>query len=1241
MMALDVATTPLREISSHFQRSINLTYDAGNADYVAGYIPTPNGAEALATIFDGTMPASRQRAYVLHAAYGSGKSLLGLVLSAFASHDPNCQDAISIVQERLKRIAPEQAKCIDHYLDRGVRLLPVVLTGNEGNLGIALTRALSRALIQHNISSLRLDTQFQAALDAISLWEISYPSAYQQLQECLTEKNTSLSQLLEGLHRFDSNTLKLFEQIYPQITAGSHFELNTSAPLDNIFYTAAKALHGFGYAGIIIVWDEFGRFLESTVGDAFGSEAALLQSFAEFCNRSGSYQVHLVLITHRLISGYAAGLPLSHQQEWARIAERFRAHDVSCDSSFSYRLIAEALTIPETAAWHEFAEKYRFRFDQLTAFSLELSLFEELDDVVLRQQIIERVWPLHPLSVYALPRLSSRVAQNERTLFTFLAAYEPGTLIEHLMNRQNTNEWWLIGLDVIWDYFSEAIRADVKSGGTHSIWSGAMYAFSKIDANDDLACALVKTLAILLIVGEINIQSRAAVGQVVPTTELLTWALEATKGEITTHLETLAQRRAVIHRRADGYWTFTRGSDIDLDAELQVLRDRFAPTQQQMRQILERDFPPPFHLPRGYNQERCITRFFKGLYRWPNEIKNTCDEEFLKQLGGSGYADGAIIYILATNAAEREEAIKTVQTLPGGRVVYIIPDQPLLIMEPIRDLFALYDLSNNPGFLQKDERLAGEITFFIEDAQRRLMRALSPLLESDLSKATWWWYENERWYSRQQTVESISRLLSRLCYGWFSETPILNNELVNQYAPSGQQERAMEKVIDALLKYPHDMLPPDLHLAGHGPDWLIARTLLFNTKLIHPTAVGYYVLKEPAGDTSLTHLWGIVQGFLNNATENECEISSLLDKLQSPPFGLRKGVLPVLLAAMLRPRLSVLTLRQNKRVISPITGQIFINLCKHPEEYTIELIPWDVRRASLWSVLKDRIGSYLTDQEKAEQPFNALSVGLLRWLQSQPRYCRDTISLSLEAQRFRNLLRKAQREPAQVLAYELLELLDDGSVDITSDGDAYRQMLIQHLLRLMDEVATAYQKLLYSLDRFTKETFAADASDGHTALRSWLATVEKQVGKSLGSFRFSDKLAERLVQVICQDDPIPDGLFWDQISKAILGIALNDWNDRSSETFRQKLLEAKERVEHEVFELASGESSVKLSVSLPTKDEQTYRFRSSNLSLQGQRILQNFKSTLEIAGRPLSPDEKRQIALALLEYVMGGSNFDD
>src|SRR6266849_39051 len=205
-MSLDVVTTPLRAVTPHFQRSINLTYDVGDADYVANYIPTPNGAKALATILDDALSNTGQRAHVLHAAYGSGKSLLGLVLGTFASHDPGCHNAISVVQDRLQRTFPEQAEHVDIYLNSGKRLLPVILSGDEGYFSTALTKALSRALAQHDIAELYLPTQFQAALNVIELWKYTYPEAYQQLASRLSERGTSLDWLTTGLHALERTT---------------------------------------------------------------------------------------------------------------------------------------------------------------------------------------------------------------------------------------------------------------------------------------------------------------------------------------------------------------------------------------------------------------------------------------------------------------------------------------------------------------------------------------------------------------------------------------------------------------------------------------------------------------------------------------------------------------------------------------------------------------------------------------------------------------------------------------------------------------------------------------------------------------------------------------------------------------------------------------------------------------------------------------------------------------------------
>jgi len=72
-----------------------------------------------------------------------------------------------------------------------------------------------------------------------------------------------------------------------------------------------------------------------------------------------------------------------------------------------------------------------------------------------------------------------------------------------------------------------------------------------------------------------------------------------------------------------------------------------------------------------------------------------------------------------------------------------------------------------------------------------------------------------------------------------------------------------------------------------------------------------------------------------------------------------------------------------------------------------------------------------------------------------------------------------------------------------------------------------------------------------------------------------------------------------------------------------------------VQDLIEDEKAINFSIEMPDSGKSDFRFRSSDLSPQGQRILQNFKSTMEVAGRPLSIDERRKVALAFMVHIMG------
>lgn len=62
---------------------------------------------------------------------------------------------------------------------------------------------------------------------------------------------------------------------------------------------------------------------------------------------------------------------------------------------------------------------------------------------------------MHPLTALSLMKLNEQVAQNERTLFTFLST--PDGLIQHFI-RNNCGDYELATVDLVYDYFHTSIR---------------------------------------------------------------------------------------------------------------------------------------------------------------------------------------------------------------------------------------------------------------------------------------------------------------------------------------------------------------------------------------------------------------------------------------------------------------------------------------------------------------------------------------------------------------------------------------------------------------------------------------------------------------------------------------------------------------------------------------------------------------------------------------------------------------
>ncbi|MBA3871694.1 MAG: hypothetical protein H0X30_21305 [Anaerolineae bacterium] len=1208
-----VVSNQLIRFSTRFQRAVHLRYDLRNPEAIDRYIPTVSGVQALESILKGTEVQATQRAHVLYAAYGSGKSLIAVCIASILE---NRNDLLLNNEALLSRIGDTDTTIADlaeKYLHSHKRLMPVVLSGNEGEFATALIRALSRALNEAGLGDVQPTTRFDAALKTLNQWHGDYPHALHAFEQLLLKDyNSTLDSLDNALKAQDEEAFKVFEAIYPQVTAGAIFDRFSEVSPELVYRDVALALVEYGYTGIVVIWDEFGRYLEGRTTDIFRGEAASLQNFAETCNYSGEQQIHLMLFTHKELQSYTANLPKAYQQEWSRIEGRFQRHNVTSDPYVAYRLIANSLEHTDTALVYELFPQVEA--DRLVNETINYQLFNLFasEDI---SEFIYATYPLHPLTVYALVRLSNRVAQNERTMFTFLVADEPKSLQGLLREIELDFGEKLIRPDTLWDYFEGAIRADVGVNGTHRIWAGVTNALDKIPSgidNKELAIRIVKTLGVLLICVD--------QGAIRPSTGLLEWVIGHEGVEDI--LKGLSRRKAIINRKIDGYWTFTNGSDVDFEQKLAEMLERTNPTPVQLRRLLDQLTPAPTTLARRYNQERAITRYFTGIYRWVYEVEDTPWDLLISQTGNS---DGLVVYLLTDDSVSHESIRNSIEAHP--RVLYVFSEKPLThITELLRELFALQELENDPTLRQHEDsqRVRREISWLIEDAQLRLEREIGALIDPLLGKSVWIKFKNETVEGYQVSNASYpTRLVSQVCDAVYSDTPVFNSEGLNKHYPTTQQLKASQKVINAMFNHE---LSGTLGLEGYGPEVLNLNTLLIAPSILRQHD-GQWIIALPP-DERLAIVWQIIDDYLlNTCLEGARTIEPLVQILTEKPYGLRLGILPLLFSAVLYRHLRVTTIRKDGRVQMPITGELVSEIFTSPTNYTIEVGEWNDRLEVLWRAILSRFSSHIHQSEYYHQPLTLLPNVMIRWLQSQSQFCRQTRKLSADVLRFRDLIRVAQTEPAKVLFYELPDLLNI-QVDAT-------QSQIEELLdSLLTAISNAYLDLQRRLDRFTQKEFGQREKDGFSAMKTWLNQMQGSDSIRITDFRFGTLISQKFVATLLEADDA-DGQFWDKLSNAVTGIHLRDWTDQSETRFYDVIVNARQDVEREVKQLVAEESVIALSLQLPDNTEREFRFRSTDLSAQGKRLLQNFMSTLEIAGRPLSADEKRQIAVAFLLHVMG------
>jgi hypothetical protein len=928
---------------SRFTRSVHLERDLFDPNALEGYVLTGAARRALRRLVSGGLGGTRQRAWTLTGPYGTGKSAFALFAADLFAHRHERRAAHS--WKLLDRGDADLARDAQKKLE--VSLWPVVVTGSQEPLGVALLRGLKRSLE-------RRQTKATARM---------VPEVSRQLRRAL---NGTVPSAREVSDLFASTVLALCR--------GSQ-----------------------STGGMLLVVDELGKLLEHSAAHPEDSDVYVFQALAE--SAAGQSHPFLILgILHQDFSAYTTALSSQDRAEWEKVRGRFEdiAFEESADDML--RLVAEARSMATTARTSEVPKSFKASCDEAWKLDLAPPRLGHAEFTYLALAC----WPLHPLVSVILGYLFRRLAQNERSVFSFLESAEPFGLRDFMDSRDSAASVYRI--DCLYDYVTNALGQSLYLSARGKRWAEVETALSHVPNADPVQVFLIKSIGLLSALGDWR-NARA-------TRDILHSAASGlfSREEINRGLTALKQASAVVERRYNNTLSLWEGSDVDLDERVREAANHVAaaPTAQ----FLSREFAPPPIVARRHSYETGTLRYFPVSLAMTSGVARALETPL-------SHAAGRVLILIPETPKEETEAergAKSAELASRVDTLVAVIRNVRGLRDAAQELQCLEWVRSHTPELEGDATARRELRARMAALRQRLERLIALALDpSDTAVRA------ARWFYQGQPLQIVSRRsfqeqLSSMCDQLYASTPRIRNELINRRELSSAAAKARRNLIEAMITHPTE---PDLGIAGTPPEKSMYLSLLAASG-IHRRSSDGWCFHSPRvdADPGMRAVWAAIETCFKQSERGAHPISVLFDVLRQPPFGLTDGPIPVLFCAALIANDADVALYEQGSFVPELTVAAFERLMKAPEQFAVQR--WHVKgvRAEVFHQLAQMLGRDGLSANSTKARILQVVRPLCRFAAQLPAYTRNTQRLSEEPVAVRKCLLEA-RQPDALLFTEL------------------------------------------------------------------------------------------------------------------------------------------------------------------------------------------------------------------------------
>ena len=925
-----------------------------------------------------------------------------------------------------------------------------------------------------------------------------------------------------------------------------------------LFESAARSIEKNGGIGLLLVIDELGKFLEYAAQSPAHGDVFVLQTLAELAARSEQTPLFLLTILHQAFEQYANKLAKSQQEEWGKIQGRFEDIAFVEPTEQILRLIASAIQSKPTDEKKNLSLPIDFELKPNQLTENEFS------------QLLRNCLPLHPAAALIIGPIFRRFAQNERSLFAFLNANEPYGLQDFLSNQHyNGSVLPMFSIADLYDYLNTAIGNRLADSSVGNRWVEIEMAINGITDPSPITVKLIKTIGLLGIIGEVSTNLKAS-------KHVLHYALdnhaEGFTEKFETALETLTRRKVVIYHPRNHTYALWEGSNIDIEAKYHEAEQHLDPNES-LTNYLSTLAPPRPLIARRHLFEKGTLRYFALRYIDAENFDASLSESL-------GEADGLVLYALPADEQERKHLIEKAKeqvVIDRKEVLIAIPTTTRFLRDAVTELACLQWISANTPELGGDAVARRVLSRRRLEAERNVVEQFAAIFGAH-SENTCKWFHTGQQVKNINSQRSRNEHLSKMCDAVYHKTPIIRNELINRRKISGTVTTARKKLIQAMLENGDKR---NLDITGYPPEMSIYRSLLLETGIHRQVSdVWGFHPPKPNDDSKIIDTWNAIEGFLERCEGERQPVVKLYDLLMAPPYGVRSGLLPILLCAAMFRYKTEIALYQEGSFIPNWSMPVFERFLKVPEKF-------ELKRFQITEARSDLLRQYSNalNQPTETEPLNLLSLikTLVVFMAGLPKYTLNTETLSDTAKNLRTAVLSA-REPDELIFKELPEVLGFSDFGVESTDSNTSIKFSNTLQDTLSELGRTYENLLNSLEKQMKAAFvlAGDRNNFRNALVHRAAPLHKLTSEP--------QLNQFLIRICDEQLDFPSWL--EAIGATLAGKPPKSWFDRDTDAFMSNFSEIVRKFRHiealsyEKREHTGSGEPIRIGITRPNQDEQ-------------------------------------------------------